>query len=91
MAHYHHQAIDRLGAGLTASAWSDDGLVEAAEVEDHPFALGVQWHPEVDADPSLFAALVAAAATEVTDRSSSGHTKIIWGERHGVSRLHRIP
>jgi gamma-glutamyl-gamma-aminobutyrate hydrolase PuuD len=58
VAHYHHQAIDRLGAGMTASAWSDDGLVEAAEVEDHPFALGVQWHPEVDEDPSLFSALI---------------------------------
>jgi putative glutamine amidotransferase len=58
VAHYHHQAIDRLGAGMTASAWSDDGLIEAAEAEDHPFALGVQWHPEVDEDPSLFGALV---------------------------------
>jgi putative glutamine amidotransferase len=59
--HYHHQAVDRLGAGLTACAWSGDGLVEAAELDDHPFALGVQWHPEADADPSLFTALVAAA------------------------------
>ena len=58
VAHYHHQAIDRLGAGMTASAWSEDGLVEAAEVEDHPFAVGVQWHPEVDSDLSLFQALV---------------------------------
>ncbi|MGI5232313.1 gamma-glutamyl-gamma-aminobutyrate hydrolase family protein [Actinoallomurus sp. CA-142502] len=61
VSHYHHQAIDRLGAGLTATAWSDDGLVEAAEAGDRPFTLGVQWHPEVDADPSLFRALVAAA------------------------------
>jgi putative glutamine amidotransferase len=59
--HYHHQAIDRLGSGLTATSWSDDGLVEAAELDDHPFALGVQWHPEADGDSSLFAALVAAA------------------------------
>jgi gamma-glutamyl-gamma-aminobutyrate hydrolase PuuD len=58
VAHYHHQAIDRLGAGMTASAWSEDGLIEAAEVADHPFAVGVQWHPEVDEDPSLFNALV---------------------------------
>ncbi|MDN3351652.1 gamma-glutamyl-gamma-aminobutyrate hydrolase family protein [Actinomadura sp. DC4] len=58
VAHYHHQAIDRLGAGMTACAWADDGLIEAAEVEDHPFALGVQWHPEVDEDLSLFRALV---------------------------------
>jgi putative glutamine amidotransferase len=62
VSHYHHQAIDRLGAGLTATAWSDDGLIEAAEVDAHPFALGVQWHPEADEDVSLFAALVAASA-----------------------------
>jgi putative glutamine amidotransferase len=61
VAHYHHQALDRLGTGLTPCAWSDDGLVEAVEVSDHPFALGVQWHPEVDADVSLLAALVDAA------------------------------
>jgi gamma-glutamyl-gamma-aminobutyrate hydrolase PuuD len=61
VAHYHHQAVDRLGTGLTATSWSDDGLVEAVEVDDHPFALGVQWHPEVDSDVSLLAALVDAA------------------------------
>jgi putative glutamine amidotransferase len=61
VAHYHHQAVDRLGTGLTPCAWSDDGLVEAVEVSDHPFALAVQWHPEVDADVSLLAALVDAA------------------------------
>jgi gamma-glutamyl-gamma-aminobutyrate hydrolase PuuD len=61
VAHYHHQAVDRLGTGLAPCAWSDDGLVEAVEVSDHPFALGVQWHPEVDSDVSLLAALVDAA------------------------------
>ena len=61
VSHYHHQAVDRLGPGLTATSWSSDGLVEGAEVEDHPFAVGVQWHPEADEDPSLFAALVSAA------------------------------
>jgi gamma-glutamyl-gamma-aminobutyrate hydrolase PuuD len=58
--HYHHQAIDRLGTGLIPTAWSDDGLIEAAELDGHPFALGVQWHPEADRDSSLFSALVAA-------------------------------
>ena len=61
VSHYHHQAIDRLGAGLTACAWSDDGLIEGVELEDHPFAVAVQWHPEADGDASLFAALVNAA------------------------------
>jgi len=61
VSHYHHQAVDRLGPGLTATAWSSDGLIEGAEAADHPFAVGVQWHPEADGDPSLFAALVSAA------------------------------
>ncbi len=42
----HHQGIDRLGNGLRAVATSEDGLVEAVEVPELPFALGVQWHPE---------------------------------------------
>ena len=60
VSHYHHQAIDRLGTGLIPTSWSDDGIIEAAELDGHPFALGVQWHPEADGDSSLFSALVAA-------------------------------
>ena len=42
----HHQAIKQLGKGLEINAISEDGLIEAVNVIDHPFALGVQWHPE---------------------------------------------
>jgi putative glutamine amidotransferase len=42
----HHQGVDRLAPGLKASAHSPDGLVEAIELPDYPFGLGVQWHPE---------------------------------------------
>lgn len=42
---YHHQAIDRLGQNLYASAYSKDGIVEAVEHCSLPI-LGVQWHPE---------------------------------------------
>ncbi|MFC6085421.1 gamma-glutamyl-gamma-aminobutyrate hydrolase family protein [Sphaerisporangium aureirubrum] len=61
-AHYHHQAVDRLGDGLTVSATAEDGTVEAVELAGHPFALGVQWHPETGPDGPLFEALVASAA-----------------------------
>jgi putative glutamine amidotransferase len=63
----HHQAIDRLGHGLTATAWAADGVIEAAELGvvtpgQHPFVLAVQWHPEMGDDPRLFRALIAAAS-----------------------------
>jgi putative glutamine amidotransferase len=40
---YHHQAVDRLGDGIVAVAWADDGIVEAIEVEGDAWVLGAQW------------------------------------------------
>lgn len=47
----HHQSIDpmALGSGLTITARSSDGIVEAVEYRDNLFAMGLQWHPERDA------------------------------------------
>ena len=55
----HHQAVDQLGDGLTITARSVDGVVEAIELTGADFALGVQWHPEQDTEVRLFKALVA--------------------------------
>ena len=41
----HHQAVGRLGLGLSARSFSPDGAVEALEHESLPI-LAVQWHPE---------------------------------------------
>lgn len=41
----HHQGLDRIGAGLRATAWAPDGVIEAIEHETLPI-LGVQFHPE---------------------------------------------
>src|SRR5919199_5046980 len=59
---HHHQGVDELGEGLVASGWSViDDLVEAAEVPGRAYALGVQWHPEVDPRSNIVRSLVAAA------------------------------
>ena len=58
---YHHQAIDRLGDGLTVVARADDGTVEAVVVDAPGWAAGVQWHPEDTwADDPSQVALVSA-------------------------------
>ena len=59
---YHHQAIDALAPGLAVSARSDDGTVQAVELEGAAFGIGVQWHPEqANEDLRLFEGLVDAA------------------------------
>ena len=64
---HHHQGIGELGSGLVASGHSEpDGIVEAIELPDHPFALGVLWHTEEEQGSSVVAALVAATRVEVT-------------------------
>lgn len=42
----HHQGISVLSPKLMATAYSDDGLVEAIEIPEITFGLAVQWHPE---------------------------------------------
>lgn len=57
---HHHQAIERLADGLVVTGRAADGTIEAVELADRDFVVGVQWHPEQD-DLRLFTALVAAA------------------------------
>ncbi len=65
----HHQAVDRLGEGLTIVGRSDDGVVEAVEATGDWPLLAVQWHPEYltsggdVAAKALFAELVRLASS----------------------------
>lgn len=58
----HHQAVDSLGRNLEVTARSEDGVVEAVELPDRRFVVGVQWHPEENRDVRLFEELVSAAS-----------------------------
>jgi putative glutamine amidotransferase len=44
----HHQAVEKPGSGMLITAFSEDGIAEAVELNDHDrrFCLAVQWHPE---------------------------------------------
>ncbi len=54
---FHHQAVDKVGRGYVVSATAADGVVEAIEDPEHPFCIGVQWHPERMRDNDLTKAL----------------------------------
>jgi len=61
----HHQAAQHVGDGVVISGRAPDGVIEAIEVPNRRFCLGVQWHPEYSisaADDAIFQALIEAAA-----------------------------
>lgn len=62
----HHQGIDLLGDDLQATAHAPDGLIEGIEMNDYPFGIAVQWHPEwlIKQAPmrALFQSLVQASS-----------------------------
>lgn len=72
---HHHQALETIGRGLEATAWSPDGLVEAVEdTREGLWAVGVQWHPEIgwrtdDFSRALFEAFISAAHAHASDNA----------------------
>lgn len=62
----HHQSVDKVGAGVRIAARDIHGIVQAVEVPDRSFWLGVQWHPEFllldGGQQQLFRTLVRTAA-----------------------------
>ena len=71
---FHHQAVQRLGNGFRVAAAATDGVVEAIEIPERSFFIGVQWHPEGLQDHAeearLFKAFVAAAAARAENREA---------------------
>lgn len=66
---HHHQAIDQIGSGLTVSARTGDGIIEAVEDMTSGYVVGVQSHPEslerqvMPIWQKLFVSFVIAAQT----------------------------
>jgi len=65
----HHQAINTVGEGVSVVAREKNMLIQAIEQSpgnEHPFLVGVQWHPELmlhaTSSRRLFKALVKTAA-----------------------------
>ena len=57
---YHHQAVHHPAESLNVEARSQDGVIEAVSVKNHPFALAVQWHPEMMFDSEQQFGLIQA-------------------------------
>tara|TARA_B110000467_G_C18239153_1_gene433483 strand:+ start:60 stop:764 length:705 start_codon:yes stop_codon:yes gene_type:complete len=52
----HHQSVNKTGENFIASALASDEIIEAIEHIQHPWCLGIQWHPEfliTDADIAI--------------------------------------
>lgn len=78
---FHHQAVKRPGRGVTIVARAEDGVPEALELPDYPFALAVQFHPErqYTTDPvvrRLFEGFVRACQTGTAHPSQSASTLV---------------
>jgi putative glutamine amidotransferase len=73
---HHHQAVEKVGRDLVATAWASDGLIEAVEdTRPERFAVGVQWHPELSWEKdrlsrALFDRFIAVAAKEKSSSAS---------------------
>jgi putative glutamine amidotransferase len=80
---HHHQAVDKVGRDLIATAWTSDGLIEAVE-DPRPerFALGVQWHPELgwqrdQLSQALFEHFIAATREYAMSRDAFVEAKTV--------------
>lgn len=63
----HHQGVEELGEGVTATGRADDGLVEAIELPGKSFVVGVLWHPEEDERSRVVGTLVEEARSRMAE------------------------
>ena len=61
----HHQGVEEVGEGVVITGHADDGVVEAIELPDRSFAVGVLWHPEEDEQSRVVGSLVEEARSRM--------------------------
>lgn len=66
---WHHQAVRNTPKGWRVTAHASDGVIEALEHEQHPWAIAVQWHPELSIDDPDQQSLFRAFVTTVQNRT----------------------
>jgi putative glutamine amidotransferase len=67
----HHQSVKNVGRGLNVTAKAPDGVIEGLEDPNHPFYVGVQWHPE-DMPGEASASAIFGAFVEAARRYAAG-------------------
>jgi gamma-glutamyl-gamma-aminobutyrate hydrolase PuuD len=65
---FHHQGVNTLGDGVSATGWSADGVIESLCMPELRFVVGIQGHPEVEPERALFEAFVSAAREVLLNR-----------------------
>jgi putative glutamine amidotransferase len=74
---HHHQAIETVGEGLRATAWTADGLIEALEENrSDRWSLGVQWHPEIEWEDDDFSEKLFKSFVEAASIYASGRRRV---------------
>ncbi|MDX1977800.1 MAG: gamma-glutamyl-gamma-aminobutyrate hydrolase family protein [Pseudanabaenaceae cyanobacterium bins.68] len=69
---WHHQAIDLAAPAWQVVAVAEDGVIEAIEHSSHPWAVAVQWHPELSPDCAAQASLFKSFIQAATEAKSGG-------------------
>ena len=91
---HHHQAVEKVGRDLIATAWTPDGLIEAVEdTRPDRFALGVQWHPELGWQQDLFSQalferfIAATKAHAITRSAAVGEADAVSGMEEDATNV----
>jgi putative glutamine amidotransferase len=70
---FHHQAVREPAPQLEVVGTTADGVIEALELNHHPFIIGVQWHPECMLDDPFMLKLFQAFVDSAIEASDSKH------------------